>query len=99
MRRFPAQSTGLIHAAMVMPAVMFNEAALATVTDCWLVSMKESAESPRRPGATPVVLLRGVLLFFFPKESGGVVPPFSSKCQFPARPLRTSPELDGVAEA
>src|SRR5204862_131668 len=91
-RRLPAQSMGLIQDAMVMPAVMFNEPALATVIDCWLVSTKERADVPMRPGATQAGLLTSVPLLLFPEESAAVVPPFSSKCQFPTRPFRTSPE-------
>src|SRR2546423_5734350 len=89
----------LIQAAIVTPPLMFRLAALLTVTDCRLAAANARSDVPILPGAVHAGALTNVPVLLFPEESRAVVPPLSSKCQFAAIPLRTSPVSDGVAIA
>src|SRR5690348_2011162 len=99
MRRFPLQSMALIHAAMVIPAVIFKLAELFAVTDCWLAAANARSDAPIRTGALQVGEFTSVPVLLNPEESAAVVPVFSSNRQLATSPLRTSPALEGVAKA
>src|SRR4051794_37090561 len=99
MRRFPLQSMALIHAAMVIPAVIFKLAELAAVTDCWLAAANERSEAPIRPGAVQVGEFTSVPVLLNPQEVAGGAPVFSSSRRWAASPCRAAPALDAVANA